>query len=635
MENYLSLSSLQVVQYILPLVTVPYLVRVLGPEKWGLIAFAQAFVQYFIFLTDYGFNLSATRKISILRDNRQRVSGIFSSVILIKFVLMLTGFLLLLGLVFAIPKFHEDWLLYILTFSAVIGNVLFPVWFFQGMEKMRYITFLNILARGIFTVSIFLFIRQQADYLYVPLINSLGSIAAGILSMWIVYRNFNTNFRTPALADVVEQLKEGWYIFVSTIAISLYTTSNIVILGLFTNNTIVGYYSAAEKLITAVRGLLTPVSQTIYPHISKLASESKEKALRFMKKSAGLVGSASFLVSLALFIFAKPIVYVVFGNQYQSSVVILKILGFLPFIIALSNIFAIQGLYSFGYYKIVSKFVVLCAVIYLPAVITFTYFFHQIGTAISAVTIEVVITLLSIYYFTIKFKQETKLFLSRLLKKLPSAIKKKYIEKLIFMKRYGFYPPPEWSDMTRYEILLDVIIQNRTYRLDGHFVEIGAFLGGGTYKLSHLLKKLAPEKKIYAIDVFEPDADKSMCAAGAAMTDLYKGILQGRDQYEIYKQVTKNCKNIVTIKKDSREVTLPCQNLCFAYIDGNHAPEYVRNDFFLVWDKLVPDGLVVFDDYGFDLPQVTKTIHDLISENRDKIRRIWTVGLKTIFIQKA
>lgn len=223
----------------------------------------------------------------------------------------------------------------------------------------------------------------------------------------------------------------------------------------------------------------------------------------------------------------------------------------------------------------------------------------------------------------------------RLLKKITPAILKKTIKKLLFTNKYGFSPPPAWSDMSEYEILLDMIIQNKIYQLNGHFVEIGAFLGGGTYKLSQLLRKLAPEKKIYAIDIFEPTFDNSVCTRGFTMSDLYQRALEGKDQYKIYKQVTENCKNVITIREDSMKVSLPCEKICFAYVDGNHNSEYVRSDFFLVWKKLVSNGMVAFDDYGCDLPQVTKTIHDLISENRNEVKRIWTQGVKTIFIQKA
>jgi len=399
LENFTSLSFLQAANYILPFITVPYLVRVLGPEKFGLIAFAQAFIQYFVILTDYGFNLSATRRISIFREDEKKVSIIFSSVFIIKTSFLLISFLLMCVVVFLFPKFNIDWRIYFISFGIVLGNVLFPVWFFQGMEKMKYIAFLNILTKSMFTMAIFIFVREQSDYLNVPLLRSLGFIIAGILSLRIIWKYFRVKLVLPKINFIIEELKEGFHIFISTLAISLYTISNIFILGLFTNNIIVGYYSAGEKIIKAFQALLTPLYQTTYPHISKLASESKELALNFVRKMIKLVGIPTFIISSGLLIFAPQINNLILGDKFKSSVPVIQILSFILFIVAMSNVFAIQGLYGLGRYKEVMRFVSICSLIYLPVVSLFTYLFSYIGTAISYLLIEISITLLSLYYF--------------------------------------------------------------------------------------------------------------------------------------------------------------------------------------------------------------------------------------------
>ena len=131
-ENFLSLSLLQAANYILPLITLPYLIRVLGAEKYGLVIFAQAFTHYFIILTDYGFDLSATRDISIHRDDKAKVADIFNSVLLIKFSIMSAGFICFLILVFSFQRFSEEWPVFLLSYGVVLGNFLFPLWFFQG-----------------------------------------------------------------------------------------------------------------------------------------------------------------------------------------------------------------------------------------------------------------------------------------------------------------------------------------------------------------------------------------------------------------------------------------------------------------------------------------------------------------------
>jgi polysaccharide transporter, PST family len=391
--NILSLFSLQGFTYILPLITFPYLTRVLGPEKYGLIAFATAFVAYFGMITEYGFGLSASREISINRNNGDQVSKIFSSVIFTKLLIMILCFLALSLIILTIPTFRANWILYFFTFGIVIGNFLMPSWFFLGMEKMRYISILNICTSIIFTVSIFIFIRNSADYLYVPLINSIGAIIIGIIAMRIVLKDFKIKFNIPSKEDIKTQLKSSWHVFISNVAISFYTTSNVFVLGIFASSTVVGYYSAAEKLIYVAIGLLGPISQSLYPHISSVANKSKEDAANFIKKIIVYIGSFTFVISIILFFGAGLILNILAGNQFENSIIILRILSFIPFIVGLSNVFGVLFLIALGYANRVSRVQFIVGVCYPFLLLPMTYYLKDIGTALSFLIVEIVITL--------------------------------------------------------------------------------------------------------------------------------------------------------------------------------------------------------------------------------------------------
>ncbi len=305
-------------------------------------------------------------------------------------------------IVFSFEKFRMDWIIYYMTFGTILGQVLFPVWFFQGMERMKYITFLNITSKLISTVAIFVFIHKTSDYIYVPLINSLGYILSGVFALLIVFRDFEIKFIIPHFKSLKHQLKEGWYIFISTVAISLYTISNTFILGLLTNNTIVGYYAAAEKIIKAVQGLMGPVSQTIYPYISKLVIESKENSVKFIRKMTFLIGYIGFMISCILFLLASFIVNILLGKEYMPSILVLRILAFLPFIIALSNIFGIQTMLNFNYKKAFSRILIGASIINIVLSFALIPFYKEIGTSIAVLISEIFVTTSMFFYLQSK-----------------------------------------------------------------------------------------------------------------------------------------------------------------------------------------------------------------------------------------
>ena len=202
---------------------------------------------------------------------------------------------------------------------------------------------------------------------------------------------------------------------------------------------------------------------------------------------------------------------------------------------------------------------------------------------------------------------------------------------LIDFSRRILSPKPPSYDFVGYEVLLDFIRQRALHRLDGDLVEIGVLMGGGTVKLARFARKY--RKKVYAIDIFDPSADRTETPDGIKMSDIYEAFLEGRSQIEVYEEAVRGLDNIVTIKEDSKKVRFPSeQKFMFGFIDGNHQAEYVRNDFNIVWSRLVPNGAVGFHDYRSELAEVTETIDRLIDKHKGEISDRHEIKEKNIIL---
>ncbi len=400
--NISSLFVLQAANYIFPLITLPYLVRVLGPEKFGLYIFAQTFIQYFAIFTDYGFNYTATRQVSIERDNLQKCSQIFSAVMLIKLGLTIISFGLLSVIVFAFPKFGSDSTLYYAAFLLVVGNILFPQWLFQGMERMRYITIINIVIKTLALAALFILVKAESDYILAVLIVSVSSVIIGLIGMISAITVFHLRPAMPSLSLIKQSLREGWSLFVSTAAISLYTTSTIFVLGIFTNNIIVGYFGAAEKIVRAARGLIGPITQAIYPHISVIVSKSKEDAILFLRKTLRWMSLGSFILSVILFLMADIIVTLGLGPDYKESVILIRIMALLPFIIALSNVSGVHTMLAFGFNKTFSRVVIAAGLLNTALIFPLVMLYQAEGAAIAVMFSELFVV--SAMFFNLRRK---------------------------------------------------------------------------------------------------------------------------------------------------------------------------------------------------------------------------------------
>ena len=400
LHNVTLLSALQLVTYFFPIIILPYLFRVIGPERFGLIAFAQAFVQYFIIVTDYGFSVSATKEISLCIEYKRKVIGVISAVMSIKAVLGLASFLVLGMMIYFVPRFRDDWMVYVFSFGVVVGNVLFPSWFFLGSENMKYTAKINIIGEFAYAFGIFLFIHEPRDYILVPVITSSSSLLTGLLGQYILFARFNLFFQWPKLKDLQRQLRAGWNIFISVVAINTYTTTRVFAMGLLTNNTLTGFYSVAERIANAVQTFpLYAFSQAIFPRLSKIFHKNKLKALQLMEQIQLITVLISLIFIPLAFILAPLIVKLICGGAYQATILSLRFLLISVFFIS-ANAFRVQFLLVCGRTGLYSRIHLTMAAFGLPLLVILIYCFSYVGAAIATTIIESGV--FTITYFTVK-----------------------------------------------------------------------------------------------------------------------------------------------------------------------------------------------------------------------------------------
>ena len=364
LENFISLGALQIFSYVIPLISLPYLSRVLGADKFGLVFFAQAFIQYFMVLTDYGFNLSATREIAVNRHNQNNISNIFNSVMMVKIILVIISYAILLVCTIFVPKIHQYSLIFNLTFLMVIGNAIYPVWFFQGIEHMKYITFLNIFYKTLFLVLIFIFVKQSGDYILVPILNSLGFLVSGIVGFVFAVRKFNIKLYFPSFNSIKKQFIYSSEFFLSRAACSIYTNTNAFFIGLLTSNVMVAYFVAAEKIYTAVKHLALPIERALYPFIAK------NKDIKTYKKIFKMSLIANIFITLFVFVFAKQIILIFYSTELLEAYKILRI--FCVSILITWNTIALSYplLGGFGYTKEANRPIIIASIIHIVGLVS-------------------------------------------------------------------------------------------------------------------------------------------------------------------------------------------------------------------------------------------------------------------------
>ena len=320
-SNFTYLLVAQALNLLLPFVTYPYLIRTLGKDCYGLYVFACSIVSYYIFVVEFGFNTVVSKEIANNRDDNRRISEIVTYVFCIKFLLLLLCLLVCIALVYFIPLLHDNATLHYLCFLTCLANLFFPTWFFQGMEKLKYIAYTNSLSRGSFTILVFLLVKKQTDYLWLPVLNFSGIAIGGIICCYLLFVKYNIRFTTINTETMKYYFKRNVPFFASKLSDVVNNETNTILLGSFAGMNSVAYYDLVKKVVNIAILPFSTLNEATYPYVART------KDMRLVSKLLLAVAIGGILCYALIALFSKQVILLLAGSDLLGSQPLFFIMG--------------------------------------------------------------------------------------------------------------------------------------------------------------------------------------------------------------------------------------------------------------------------------------------------------------------
>ena len=384
----MSLYAVQGLNYLMPLLLLPFLLRVLGPEGYGSIMLAQSLMGYAAIVTDFGFNLTAARDISVARGDPGQVARIYWTTMAAKLLLLLLSGLLLAVVVLLTPAFRGNWPVFAAAGLLVVGNLVFPQWYFQGMERLKDVALAQALAKCLVTAAAFALIRSPGDVVRAALILSSPQLVGAAAALCLGRPVVPAGFYRPAFVDVRRALQGSWHLFAASVWTSLYSYTNTLVLGLICGEREVAWYSLGTRVTGFVQGLATPVTQALFPRASLLFARQPEQAWSLLRRVSVVLLPALALAALALAVFAPALVRQLGGPAYAGGASVLQILAVVPLLVILATILAQIVMVNIGLTAQLSRIYAVVGLLNLPLLFLLVQRYAADGAAWSLVFAE-------------------------------------------------------------------------------------------------------------------------------------------------------------------------------------------------------------------------------------------------------
>lgn len=384
-SNFGYLMIMQITGYIFPLLTIPYLAKVIGVDGFGKIAFAAAVIVWFQTITDWGFSYTATRDVARNRDSLEKVSEIFSNVLWAKSLLALVSFIILFILTEFIPYLKENQILLFITFILVPAKILFADWFFQAIEKMKFITIFDLISKAIFTLCIFIFVKEKSDFILQPLFLSLGSILVGLASFYLIIFKFKIKILSPNYLEIINTIKNSKDVFINNIVPNFYNSFSSVLLGFWGGSVANGLLDAGGKFANIAQQFINIFSRVFFPFLSRRS----DKHSVYAKINITI----SIVSSIVLVLIAPFVIKIFFTPEFYQSIIVLQIMACSLVFLALSSTYGVNYMIIHGYEKSLRNITIISSLIGFILCFPLIYLYNFLGAAITVTLTRAIIGL--------------------------------------------------------------------------------------------------------------------------------------------------------------------------------------------------------------------------------------------------
>ena len=318
-KNTSMLYLLNIAKMIFPLITLPYLTRVLSVQGYGMVAYIKAVMSYMQIIVDFGFLLSGTKDIVLAGNDRNLINKEVSEILFARILLGLLAFIVLCCTIPFIQIVRDNIGYTFLSYTVIFASCFLMDFYFRGIEKMEVTAIMFIVMRGISTLMTFIFVKNDGDIMWIPVLDLIGSIAA-VTFVWIEMKKTGVQIKLSRISSIIRKLRESAIYFFSNMATTAFSAFNTLLIGIFINATDVAYWSICMQLIGAVQSLYTPITNGIYPQMIR------SKSWELLKKTIRLIMPVVVFGCIFTILFSKQVILIVAGQKYLEAALILRLL---------------------------------------------------------------------------------------------------------------------------------------------------------------------------------------------------------------------------------------------------------------------------------------------------------------------